>query len=86
MKIAQWGNSLAVRLPRKVVEQLDLKNGDDVEIRAAGGGVLELGRDSRRAQAMARIEQMSWPLPEDYKFDRDEIYDRFGPDSPGRKP
>src|SRR5262249_55873854 len=29
MHVARWGNSLAVRLPKAVVEALDLKEGDD---------------------------------------------------------
>ena len=36
MQVAKWGNSLAVRLPSTVVEALDLKEGDQIEIRIAG--------------------------------------------------
>ena len=32
MQVAKWGNSLAVRLPAAVVEALELKEGDDIEI------------------------------------------------------
>ena len=32
MKVAKWGNSLAVRLPAAVVEALQLQDGDEVEI------------------------------------------------------
>ena len=32
MHVAKWGNSLAVRLPKSVVEALGLKEGDDIEI------------------------------------------------------
>src|SRR5438270_10196387 len=32
MRVAKWGNSLAVRLPAAVVEALDLKDGDDIEL------------------------------------------------------
>ena len=32
MQVAKWGNSLAVRLPTAVVEALDLKEGDQIEI------------------------------------------------------
>jgi antitoxin MazE len=35
MQVAKWGNSLAVRLPAAVVEALELKEGDDIEIRVA---------------------------------------------------
>ena len=36
MKVAKWGNSLAVRLPAAVVKALDLKEGDDVQIALNG--------------------------------------------------
>lgn len=36
MQVAKWGNSLAVRLPSAVVQALDLKEGDQIEIRIAG--------------------------------------------------
>ena len=32
MQVAKWGNSLAVRLPASVVEALELREGDDIEI------------------------------------------------------
>ena len=38
MQVAKWGNSLAVRLPAVVVDALDLKEGDEIEIHVAGGG------------------------------------------------
>lgn len=85
MKVARWGNSLAVRLPRDVAEALALKEGDEVALRPAGDRTFEVVRDRRREEALASIKAMQWPLPANYRFDRDEIYDRFGPDSPGRK-
>ena len=32
MQVSKWGNSLAIRLPAAVVEALELKEGDDIEI------------------------------------------------------
>jgi antitoxin MazE len=86
MKIARWGNSLAVRLPRDVTEELSLREGDDIELRAAGDNCFEVVRDRRREEALKRIREMSWRVPPGFKFNRDEIYDRFGPDAPGRVP
>lgn len=34
MQVAKWGNSLAVRLPKKLVQQLGLKEGDNIELKA----------------------------------------------------
>src|SRR5258708_30858458 len=36
MQVSKWGNSLAVRLPAVVVEALDLKEGDEIEISISG--------------------------------------------------
>ena len=35
MQVAKWGNSLAVRIPAAVVEVLELKEGDEIEIHVA---------------------------------------------------
>lgn len=80
MKVAKWGNSLAVRLPRPVVDALELKEGDEVEITAAGGGSLRVSRDRRREDALEQIRAMRVPLPPDYKFDREEANARRASD------
>jgi antitoxin MazE len=36
MQVAKWGNSLAVRLPATVVEALNLKPGDNIDIHVTG--------------------------------------------------
>ncbi len=33
MRISQWGDSLAIRLPKKLVEDLGIRENDDVEVR-----------------------------------------------------
>ena len=72
MRVAKWGNSLAIRLPAVVVEALELKEGDEVEVRLAGPRTFGLDRDKSRERAMARIRAARWKLPPDWKFDRDE--------------
>jgi antitoxin component of MazEF toxin-antitoxin module len=44
MQVSKWGNSLAVRLPTSVVEALELKEGDDIEIHAAGARTFLVSR------------------------------------------
>ena len=51
MRVAKWGNSLAVRLPDAVVKALGLKAGDDIEIIAAGPRQIQINRDRSREQA-----------------------------------
>ena len=72
MKIARWGNSLAVRIPKGVADALQLKQGDDVALRPVQAGIVEIGRPLDREQALARLRAFARRLPEDYRFDRDE--------------
>ncbi len=76
MQVAKWGNSLAVRLPKKLVEQMDLKAGDEIDIVEAARDRLAVEKISRRAEALARMAARAWPAPADYKFDRDEANER----------
>ncbi len=73
MKIARWGNSLAVRLPAETVRNLGLKEGESVEIMLKRGGEeLDLGFEERRRRAVERMRAMQVTLPPGYKFDREE--------------
>ena len=72
MQVSQWGNSLAVRLPKRLVEQMNLKAGDELEIVAAEGRRLEVLKDERRERALASMAARQWKLPDGYKFDREE--------------
>lgn len=72
MQVSKWGNSLAVRLPTAVVEALDLKEGDQIEIRIVGDRAFEVRRDQNRQRALARLRKLSRPLPPGFVFDRQE--------------
>ena len=72
MKVAKWGNSLAVRLPDAVVKALRLKSGDDIEIVASGARHFKVGRDQSRDRALERLRALKTPLPKGFRFDRDE--------------
>ena len=72
MKVAKWGNSLAVRLPVAVVEALDLKEGDSIEISAAGKRGIEIDRDLSCERAIEQLRALRRPAPPGFKFDREE--------------
>jgi antitoxin MazE len=72
MHVAKWGNSLAVRLPAAVVEVLELKEGDEIEIHVAGAREFAIGRKSSREELLQRLRGFRGRLPPDFKFDRDE--------------
>jgi antitoxin MazE len=76
VRVAKWGDSLAIRIPAVIVEALELKEGDEVEVRLAGTRTLDVDRDKRRERALARLKEFRWKLPPDWKFDRDEANSR----------
>lgn len=76
MQVSKWGNSLAVRLPKKLVEEMGLKPGDQLTVVDASRERLAIERDKRRKRALGNIRARSWTLPADYKFDRDEANKR----------
>ena len=75
MQIGKWGNSLAVRLPKSIVERYRLCEGDEFD-----SGALEVALDAARAdfarenrrEAILEIAETRWSLPDDWKFDREE--------------
>jgi antitoxin MazE len=76
MQVAKWGNSLAVRLPTAVVEALELKPGDDIEILVAGERTFEVSRAPSRADLLARLRKHRGRLPPGFRFDRLEAHER----------
>lgn len=76
MQVSKWGNSLAVRLPVAVVEALNLKEGDEIEISIAGRREFKVGRDRSRAKAVESLRRLARPLPPGFKFDREELNER----------
>jgi len=76
MNVSKWGNSLAIRLPSAVVEALELKEGDQIEIGIAGKREFTVARDQSREKAMETIRRLSWKFPKDFKFDREEVNER----------
>ena len=75
MQIGRWGNSLAVRLPKQLVERLKLKEGDEIDSDIVESALAKADADAverRRDEALERIAARRRPLPPDYKFDREE--------------
>ena len=72
MQISKWGNSLAVRLPKALIERLGLKEGDEVEVRAATAGALQVERKPDRLELLKGLRKYRGSLPAGFKFDREE--------------
>jgi antitoxin MazE len=76
MQVSKWGNSLAIRLPKKVVDILELKEGDEIEVTVTGQSSLEIARDTKRAEALKSLRKFRGWMPEGFKFDREEAHER----------
>ncbi len=76
MQVSKWGNSLAVRLPRVVVDALNLKEGDEIEISVASKREFKVARDRSKEKAVEQLRQMRWSFPANFKFNREEINER----------
>jgi antitoxin MazE len=70
VQIGKWGNSLAVRLPREIVDKFHLKEGDVIDADALERALRAASMS--REQAVARIRELRRPLPADWTFDREE--------------
>jgi antitoxin MazE len=77
VKVAKWGNSLAVRIPASVAEALELKEGDDVQVHVAEKGrAFEVEKKLTPHEALVAIRKYRGMMPADFKFNREEIYER----------
>lgn len=72
MRVSKWGNSLAIRIPQSVVDVLELKEGDSVELRAVDNRILDVARQPTRQELVERLRKYRGSLPADFKFDREE--------------
>lgn len=76
MQVSKWGNSLAIRLPAKVVRALNLKEGDHIEVGIAEDRKFTIRRDPGIEKALASIRRLRRPLPPGFKFDREDAHAR----------
>jgi antitoxin MazE len=76
VRVSKWGNSLAVRLPKALVEKMGLRAGDEINIVDVAERTLVVQKEDRRKAALERPVSLNWTLPPDYKFDRDEANER----------
>jgi antitoxin MazE len=76
MKVAKWGNSLAVRLPASVVEGLQLKENDEIELHVETGRSLAVKKAASGKELLMRLRRLRGRLPRGFSFDRLEANER----------
>jgi antitoxin MazE len=77
MQVAKWGNSLAIRLPAKLVSELGLAEGDEIEVVRASPERLEIERNRDRQVSIEKLRKLreKMQVPADYRFKRSDAYD-----------
>ena len=70
MQVSKWGNSLAVRFPANLVQALDLKEGEEIDLHLVGARSFEIVKKPSVKELLARIHQFRGRLPADFHFDR----------------
>lgn len=76
MQVSKWGNSLAIRLPVTVVEALQLRDGDDIEVHVAGTRIFEVKKTLGGQEWLQRLRKFRGRLPADFVFDRTDVHER----------
>lgn len=74
MQVERWGKRLALELPEEFIERYRLREGDEIDV-AAIEAALEARRqevEEQRELALRELAARRFPLPPDYKFDREE--------------
>ena len=70
MKVAKWGNSLAIRLPKAVIEVMGLKEGDEVKVGVTDSRALSLEGKPDRLAMLEGLRRYEDRMPRDFHFDR----------------
>jgi antitoxin MazE len=76
MRVAKWGNSLAVRLPQTVIEALGLKEGDSIDVHVVGHRSFEIERRPAPRELLSRLRKFRGRLPSGFHFDRLQANER----------
>jgi antitoxin MazE len=76
MKVSKWGGSLAVRLPKELVEKLDISAGDDINLTQLDEQTFKVSKRESIEEFRRTMSKFNWQVPEGYKFNRDEANER----------
>ena len=76
MQVSKWGNSLAVRLPKKLVEQLGIAAGDDVNVTSAAPQTIVISKNDDKGDFILRLRALQKPKPKGFVWNRDDANTR----------
>jgi antitoxin MazE len=72
----EMGKQLGGATAKKLVDEMGLNAGDEVNLVQAADRMLSIEKDRRRGQALERLASMRLTLPRGYKFGRGEANER----------
>jgi antitoxin MazE len=75
MQVAKWGNSLAVRLPARLVQELGLKEGDQINLVEDNGSFL-VQRQPEAEEVLENLRRFRRSLLKDARLSRDVAHER----------
>ena len=76
MRVSKWGNSLAVRLPKKLVEHLGIAEGDDVNVTSEDAQTIMISKNDGKGDFILKLRVLQKPKPEGFVWNRDDANTR----------
>ncbi|TMJ48795.1 MAG: AbrB/MazE/SpoVT family DNA-binding domain-containing protein [Alphaproteobacteria bacterium] len=76
MQVSKWGNSLAVRLPKKLVEELGIAEGDDVNVTSADPQTIVISKKDEEGEFILKLRVLQKPKPKGFVWNRDDANTR----------
>ncbi len=76
MQVVKWGNSLAVRFPALLVQVLDLKEGEEIDLQPIGAKAFAVSKMESNKEMLLRLHEFRGRLPADFHFDRQQANER----------
>ena len=81
MQVAKWGNSLAVRLPAALIQELGIADGDEVQLQAAPRRPFQapcvmVMRQPNKLERLQAMRSLRAPWPDNFVFNREEANQR----------
>jgi antitoxin MazE len=64
-RVQKWGNSQGVRVPLKLLEEVEIAVGDEVDVTVQDGRIVVA--PSQRVRGRYRLEDLLAKIPEDYE-------------------
>jgi antitoxin MazE len=76
MQISKWGKSLAVRLPKALVEKLGIVEGDDVDVTSADEKTIVISKSDDKGDFLVKLRVLQKPRPKGFVWNRNDANSR----------